>query len=153
MLPSTVDRVPQHTAAHVNERIRDRMHENVARAMNGGPQEVDRRLAALDREWDIERLLEANAATVVLASYALGHSVDRRFLYLPFVVGGFLLLHVLEGWCPPLPLFRRLGVRTASEIDEERRMLLVMRDRARAASAEVRDSGDSELAGSAQQAG
>jgi hypothetical protein len=150
MLPSTIDRVPQHTAAHVNKRIRERMHENISRAMNGGPQEVDRRLAALDREWDIERLLEANAATVVLASFALGHSVDRRFLYLPFVVGGFLLLHALEGWCPPLPLFRRLGVRTAAEIDEERRLLLEMRDRARAASADARQS---ELADAANQAG
>ncbi len=127
MLPSTVDRVPDHTAEHVNQHIRERMHKNVAKAIRAGPQYVERRLAALDREWDIERVLEANAATVVLASFALSHSVDRRFLYLPVVVGGFLLMHALQGWCPPLPLLRRFGVRTASEIDEERRMLQTLR--------------------------
>jgi hypothetical protein len=95
--------------------------------MRGGLEYVERRLVALDREWDIERVLEANAATVVLAAFALSYRVDRRFLYLPVVVGGFLLMHALQGWCPPLPLLRRFGVRTASEIDEERRMLQTMR--------------------------
>lgn len=127
MFPSTVERVTAHTADHVNRRIREKTRRNVAEAMRGGPEYVERRLAALDREWDIERSLEANAATVVLASFALGHSVDRRFLYLPAVVAGFLLMHALQGWCPPLPLLRRLGIRTASEIDEERRMLQTLR--------------------------
>jgi hypothetical protein len=46
--------------------------------------------------------------------------VDRRWLALPGVVGTFLLQHGLQGWCPPLPLFRLLGVRTKEEIKEER---------------------------------
>ncbi|WP_263769649.1 hypothetical protein [Propionivibrio soli] len=125
MLPSTVDRVPRHTAEHINQRIRHKMQRDVERAVRGGPREIERRLAELDREWDIERTLEANASTVILAGLGLGISVDRRFLALPILAGGFLLMHALQGWCPPLPIFRRLGVRTASEIEEERRMLLV----------------------------
>jgi hypothetical protein len=39
------------------------------------------------------------------------------------VVNGFLLQHSLQGWCPPLAIFRRLGVRTAAEIEYERSML------------------------------
>jgi hypothetical protein len=57
----------------------------------------------------------------------LGATVNRRWYLLPGVVGGFLLQHALQGWCPPLPLFRRLGVRTSSEIEEERRALLDIR--------------------------
>jgi hypothetical protein len=32
----------------------------------------------------------------------------------------FLLLHAIEGWCPPLPILRGLGIRTREEIARER---------------------------------
>ena len=54
MIPSTVERVPEHTAEHVNEQIRRQTEENVARYAAAGPAAVERRLADLDREWDIE---------------------------------------------------------------------------------------------------
>jgi len=53
--------------------------------------------------------------------------VDRRFALVPLVVGGFLLQHALQGWCPPLPIFRRYGVRTQTEIDYERYALKALR--------------------------
>jgi hypothetical protein len=53
--------------------------------------------------------------------------VDRRFFVFPAVVAGFLLQHALQGWCPPLPAFHRLGVRTPREIDVERTALKAMR--------------------------
>ncbi len=127
MLPSTVERVPQHTPDEYNEAIRRQTEENVARLAAAGPAAIDRRLAELDREWDIERTLEANAATVSLIGSALGFTVGRRFFALPVVVAGFLLQHALQGWCPPVPLFRHLGFRTASEIDHERYALKAIR--------------------------
>jgi len=36
----------------------------------------------------------------------------------------FLLQHGMQGWCPPLPILRRLGVRTRGEIDREKYELL-----------------------------
>ena len=38
-----------------------------------------------------------------------------------------MLQHALQGWCPPLPLFRRLGFRTQEEIARERYALKGMR--------------------------
>jgi hypothetical protein len=119
MIPSTVERVPQHTAAHINELIRSQIEENVARFAGAGPAAIERRLAELDREWDIERTLEANAASISLIGLALGAAVDRRFFLLPGLVAGFLLQHAVQGWCPPITLFRRRGFRTSSEIDQE----------------------------------
>ena len=58
---------------------------------------------------------------------ALGATVDRKWFIFPAAVAGFLLQHALEGWCPPLPLFRRLGFRTQSEIDYERYALKSLR--------------------------
>lgn len=128
-LPSTVNRVPEHTAEHVNEQIRMRTQRSVD-YYRQHPQLIGRRLRELDREWDIERTLEANAATLIVAGSVLGLTVSRRFLGIPLVVGGFLLQHALQGWCPPLPVFRRLGMRTAAEIQAERSALEQVRNQA-----------------------
>lgn len=127
MIPSTTARVPEHTADRINDWIRRQTEENVARHAAAGPEAIDRRLVELDREWDIERTLEANAATVALVGLGLGTFVNRRFYWLPAAVAGFLLQHAVQGWCPPVPVFRRLGFRTASEIDEERYALKALR--------------------------
>lgn len=127
MLPTTVDRVPNHTSPHVNERICQQTRENIERAAAGGPAAINRRLVELDREWDIERVLEANAASVSLLGLALGAKVSRKFFLLPAAVAGFLLQHAVQGWCPPLGVFRRLGFRTQSEIEEERYALKALR--------------------------
>lgn len=127
MLPSTADRVPAHTEESFNERIRRQTQENVDRFRNAGPAAIENRLEELDREWDIERTLEANAATACLVGLTLGATVDKRWFFLPGIVAGFLLQHALQGWCPPLPIFRRLGVRTSHEIDHERYALKALR--------------------------
>lgn len=127
MLPSTTARVPEHTAEHVNERIRRQTEERVARIAAAGPDAIARRLRELDEEWDIERTLEANASTLVAVGSGLALLVDRRFALVPLVVGSFLLQHALQGWCPPLPVFRRYGFRTQAEIEAERYALKALR--------------------------
>jgi hypothetical protein len=127
MIPTTVGRVPQHTAERFNEQIRRQMEANVARVSAGGPRAIRRRLAELDQEWDIERTLEANASTLSLIGISLAASFGRKWLVLPAAVAGFLLLHAVHGWCPPVRFFRRRGFRTASEIDAERYALKALR--------------------------
>ena len=127
MLPTTTDRVPENTAEHVNERIRRQTEEDVRRFADAEPEAIERRLHELDQEWDIERTLEANAAAITAAGAALALFVDRRFAVMPLVVGTFLLQHALQGWCPPVPLFRRMGVRTEGEINHERHALKALR--------------------------
>lgn len=127
MFPSTTDRVPQNTSEAVNQWIRHQTEQNVAQHAPGGRAAIAGRLTELDNEWDIERTLEANAASAVLIGLALGTFVDKRFYLLPAAVGAFLLQHALQGWCPPLPIFRRLGIRTQGEIEEERFALKAIR--------------------------
>ena len=127
MLPATTTRVAEHSDESVNQRIRRRTQENLELYRAAGGDFIDHRLRELDREWDIERLLEANAASVVLAGLLLSAAVNRKWILLPVAVGGFLLQHALQGWCPPLIWFRRMGFRTASEIETERYGLKVLR--------------------------
>lgn len=127
MLPSTVERVPEHTNDAVNAQIRRQTEQNLARYQNADAAEIQARLDELDREWDVERTLEANAATACLIGLTLGATVNRKWFFFPAVVATFLLQHAVQGWCPPLPVFRRMGIRTASEIDYERYALKALR--------------------------
>ena len=127
MIPSTVERVSLNTAQHVNACIREEMEARVARIAAAGRPAIEERLEELDHEWDIERVLEANAATLTASTAALALTLDRRFAIVPLVVGAFLLQHAVQGWCPPLPILRRLGYRTQSEIDHERYSLKSLR--------------------------
>ncbi|SFU65030.1 hypothetical protein [Halomonas korlensis] len=126
MFPSTVTRVERNTSERVNNAIQARMKRSIAYYAEN-PDEIAERLDELDHEWDIERTLEANAATISLAGIGLGALVDKRWLVLPFAVSGFLLQHALQRWCPPVVLFRHRGVRTASEINHERYALKALR--------------------------
>jgi hypothetical protein len=126
MLSTTAARVPSHTAARINREIHARMTRSVA-ALAGHPERIADRLRELDAEWDIERVLEANAASIGLIGLALGAFVDRRFFAVPALVSAFLLQHALQGWCPPLPVLRRLGFRTEAEIWQERTALKALR--------------------------
>lgn len=127
MFVSTAERVQQNTADSTNEWIRQKTEENVNRLAHAGPRAIDRRLAELDREWDIERCLEAMAPSITLAGLTLGLTVNRKWFALPIIVQTFFLQHAIQGWCPPIPVLRRFGVRTAGEIDEERNALKALR--------------------------
>jgi len=127
MLASTAERVSMNTDDRINERIRRRTEDNVARFAHAGPAAIERRLMELDQEWDIERCVETMAPTLTLLGLGYGLTVDRKWLLLPLVVQGFFLQHAIQGWCPPIPVLRWLGVRTIPEIEEERHALKALR--------------------------
>ncbi len=133
------DRVRRHTAAEINERVDQELRQRVQSYANADRETLSRRIEELDREWDMERTLEANAATLALTGTLLGAFVSKKFLVIPIVVTSFLLQHAIEGWCPPLPIFRRLGVRTRQEIEKERYALKLLRGDLDAGDVESRD--------------
>ncbi|HMA13939.1 MAG TPA: hypothetical protein VKP12_04085 [Kiloniellaceae bacterium] len=126
MIPDTVERVSRHTAEEVNRRIAADTEDRV-RWLAEHPELIPERLRVLDEEWDIERTLEANAAVLAFAGTVAGATLDRRWLALPALVTAFLFQHATQGWCPPLPVLRRLGFRTAREIEVERTALRILR--------------------------
>ena len=116
----SADRVRGSTDTEVNNRIDRQTDANIARFSGLGRDAVLLRIAALNHEWDVERVLEVNASTLALSGLALGVTVNKKWLVVPGVVLSFLLQHGLQGWCPPLPILRRLGVCTRGEIDREK---------------------------------
>jgi hypothetical protein len=114
------DRARRHTAASVLERIDEKTTYSLLQAAQSDAATIATKLEALDREWDTDRVIEVEAATVGLLGLALGCFVRPAFLAIPGVIGGAVLVQALTGWYPLLPVFRRLGVRSAREIERER---------------------------------
>jgi hypothetical protein len=120
--------VRAHTATSVLESIDHKAEEQVRSYATQPKEGISRRIEKLEREWDIERLLELNASVLALAGVALGVSVDKKWLLVPgVVVLPFLFQHAVQDWCPPVSVFRRLGVRTRRGIDGEKFALKVLR--------------------------
>lgn len=122
------DRVREHSSPADNKVI-DRETEGRIRHFAGkSREEITEQIDRLEREWDMERLLETNASILSLVGMsAYAGSGSKKWLILPGVVMSFLAQHSVQGWCPPMPLFRKMGVRTRQEIEREKYALKVLR--------------------------
>ncbi len=126
-MTTTRNRVPDQTSDEVNRRIQRHLDESI-RYYDRHRDEISRRLRELSEEWDVERAIEANASVLAFVGVVLGlGGRNRRWLALSALVTGFLFQHAIQGWCPPIPILRRLGFRTSYEIEEERFTLKVLR--------------------------
>ena len=121
------DRVREHSPEKFNERIDRATQRRVLRAGGESKTALSRRLEQLDSEWDMERVLETNASALALGGLLLGLLVNKKFFIIPCFVLPFLLQHALQGWCPPVPMFRSRGVRTRKEIDTEKFVVKALR--------------------------
>jgi hypothetical protein len=118
------DRVREHTSKKALERIDRKTEENIQHYASQDRTTIRERIEALNKEWDTERALEVTSGVNVLLGLTLGLTVNRRWLLLSAVSASFLVQHALQGWCPPLPVFRSLGIRTKNEIEQERDALM-----------------------------
>jgi hypothetical protein len=140
------DRIRGHSAPVVNERIDRMTTASIRDAVGRGRDGIVQRIAELDGEWDIDRVMMVNFAVAGGAALLIGlrrfvrapllalriRPRRKGFLYLFGAQLGFLLMHAGVGWCPPSALFRRLGIRSRREIDAERTVLVRASERRRA---------------------
>ena len=108
----------------------DRILTNTLQNMKQHGAEAERinvRIKALKKEWDIERLVEVNASSMAVLGIVLGYFVHAGWFVFSLFALIFLFQHGVQGWCPPFPIFRRLGKRTSQEIEEERHALKALR--------------------------
>src|SRR5262245_59629180 len=115
--PNETDRVRQHTDPEILNKIECNLESSLRFYATQPAEEITSRIEELERECDVERMLETKAAALALTGAFLGLMSSRKWLLLACVVSGFLFQHALSGWSPPVPLMRKLGLRTRSEID------------------------------------
>ena len=121
------DRVRARTAPEILARIDQQIEERIRYFATQSRGVLNLRLDELEREWDIDRWLETNFSALALSGLALGLTANRKWFWLTGSVLGCLLQHAVVGWSPPVPLLRRAGVRTRSEIDREKFALKALR--------------------------
>jgi hypothetical protein len=117
------DRVRRMSTESANRKIDADTRDAIARTEAGGRLAIERRLAEIQQEWDIDRVLMLNFGVLVFAQLVAARK-DRRWLWGPLVQTPFLVMHAIAGWCPPSLWFRPLGFRTRFEIQAEREALL-----------------------------
>jgi hypothetical protein len=115
-----MDRVRRHTSPITLAGIDAQTDANIRFFSTQPPTLISARIRELEQEWSIERYLQTNASVVALGGAILGLAFSKKWFLLSTAVMGFLFQHAVQGWCPPLPLFRRLGARTRGEIDREK---------------------------------
>ena len=121
------ERVRKVTPDKQNQKIEEEIVHNIESWSNKTGAEITERIKKLDKEWDIERVLEINMATLSLVGLSLAVLINPWWLLLPTVVLLFFVQHALMGWCPPIPVFRAFKVRTRPEIDREKYALKALR--------------------------
>jgi Protein of unknown function (DUF2892). len=127
VLPETTQRVAAYTAPEINEMIRSNTLENLSDLEDADEDELTRRIQQLNAEWDIERFEEAKAGVCIMCCSLLGMSKHKFWSFLTLITGTFLLQHALLGWCPSTPAMRKMGIRTAEEISQEKTVVKMMR--------------------------
>lgn len=91
------------------------------------PEAISRRLEELDRERDLDQTMALAASGVGLGTLLFSFIGGRKWLLLTATVLGFWLKHSMDGTSPAVPLLRKRGVRTRSEIDREKYALKILR--------------------------
>src|SRR5262245_30138052 len=118
----TTERILRHTSLAATAKIRQRTEDRL-RALATSRADIPQRLAEFEFEWDIERVLFLGASIMSLVGFVLAALFGPGWLAIPVAIVTFLFVHATHGWAPPLPVLRRLGLRTMREIDDERAAL------------------------------
>ena len=139
ILPPTSQKVFLNTDPLVNAEIKKQTIKNLKVYKNCSEEELTDRIWQLGQEWDTERILEATASAFLVVCSLLGVKIRRLGFILTGAIGLFMLQHALHGWCPPLPLVRKWGIRTAEEITGEKMAIKMMRGDFKERNASVED--------------
>lgn len=125
-VPLSADRVRSHTPEEINDLIDLASQESVYYYAKQSRGTIQARIDELDHEWDIERVIGLTAASLSLTGLLLSITGSRKWVIVPLIFASFLLQHAIQGWCPPVAVLRRLGVRTRREIDSEKYALIAL---------------------------
>ena len=118
-IPSSVERVKKNTNYKDNLKIVNDIITNINYYKDKDEDDIERRINELNMEWDIERILEANASLITLIGLILGTFINKKWYLVSAIASAFLLQHSIQGWCPPVTTLRKAGVKTPYEIFTE----------------------------------
>jgi hypothetical protein len=105
----------------------DTLEQRLACLADAGPQAIEDRMTALDREWTAGRVTKAVIGVLIVAGFALTALLGPWWLILPAVSGVFLLQYLFTRTSWLGKMFHEMGYRTGFEVDQEKMALKVLR--------------------------
>ena len=115
------------TSKSKNEDIDETILSNIRKYAGKASPEISKRIQELDKEWDIERVLDLNLSALALCGITSSLVFNQYSIILPVLLLLFFIWHAFQGWCPPIPILRYFKIRTRPEIDREKYALKAMR--------------------------
>lgn len=126
---ATQDKVRMHTPSVLNRQLDAQAEHRIADFLDGGnnPASCQARISALNREWEMERVLTLCVGAASIASMLAARRGGRSLWAVPVAGGAMLMQQALTGGSLLVPLLRRLGFRTRKEIELEKYALKSLR--------------------------
>src|SRR5206468_869039 len=109
------------------QQIDAKIEQNIRFYATQSPEMISQRIDELDRERTLDQTMALYGSGIGLGTLLFSFIGGRKWLVVTGTVLGFMLKHSLEGTSPVVPLLRKLGVRTRSEIDREKYALKILR--------------------------
>lgn len=121
------DVIRESTSDEINRRI-DRYTEDNIRHYATQPNDIiTDRINILEKEWDIQRLVQSISSGIGLGSIILGVLGSKKWWFITTLATASSGIHAVRGWSPGTVALRRMGFRTRQEIDREKYALKALR--------------------------
>lgn len=115
------------TSEEKNAIIDQQILSNIRKYSGKGADEISQRIKELDKEWDIERVLDLSMSFLAICGIISSLLLNKYSIFLTILLLLFFIWHAFQGWCPPIPLLRHFKIRTRPEVDREKYALKAMR--------------------------
>ena len=109
------------------EQIDAKIEQNIRFYATQQPEAISRRIEELDQECDLDRSMALYGSAIGLGTILFSFIGGKKWLLLGGTALGLLLKHAVDGTSPVVPLLRKFGVRTRTEIDREKYALKILR--------------------------
>lgn len=98
----------------------NRLTEHNIHVYSAQPREaINSRIKELEKEWSIERIIEAGASLFAILGIALGAFVSAWWLIIPAIISALFLMHATMRFSSSLSFLQGRGTRTDCEIAAE----------------------------------
>lgn len=105
----------------------DTLEKRLACLADAGPQAITDRLNELESEWSAGRIAKATIGVTIITGLLLTMVAGQWWLILPAFGGAFLIQYLFSRVSWLGAMYRELGYRSSSEIDQERFALKALR--------------------------
>jgi hypothetical protein len=104
-----------------------KLEKHIHKAVEQGPVEIEKRLDTLSNKWTVGRITKVLTGVVILLGVILGNLVSPWWQILTVLGGVFLLQYIFVSTSPFELLLKQAGLRTGSEITQEKVALKTLR--------------------------